>query len=106
VDKSFWQEHIKQQKSSGQTITRYCREHGLSAQALYNHRSKFKKRSKVSTPKTADSFNSQMVKVALPTTDQACSSLGTIELHLSDRIKIISSDWPPAEVLKSYREVL
>jgi len=103
VDSEFWQEHIKQQKKGSQNVVAYCRDRGLDTQAFYYQRRKSKQKLKSQEGKLEVS-RSELVKVELPKPPTATT--GSIEVQIGDKIKIVGSEWPPAEVLKAYQKVL
>jgi len=100
--KAFWSQHLMTWKSSGQTAKKYCEENSIDATMF----SKWKRRLYYQAnrqKKEKTSFSK--VKVDLSTSHTVDKSV-RIELIFPNGIKLSSSAWPPAEILKSYREVL
>lgn len=89
-----WREIIERQAVSGLSIRGFCREEKVDEAGFYFWRKRLRDQAH---PNSQD-----FIKVA----SFPAQNLSEIELRFNDRLILKSSDWPPAEILKTYLDVL
>ena len=91
----FWQGHVYRQRESGLSIAKYCRQQGLALSSFSYWRAK------------AKNFSSQttgtFTKIRLPKVQEPALRFD-VEIELASGIRLRSSVWPPASVLRAYAE--
>jgi len=81
-----WQDHIEHRREIGQSVRRYCQEHGLSKSMFYSWQRRFAMERKNGSPSIVEKTPSSFATIAVRPPLQSSSE--RIQIHLASGLRV------------------